>query len=511
MSISVSRLTFDRSKRENVARAGAGLAGIRPPVPQAEAEQRRWAVWARGQIEGAFAAEGLRLARVRGVQGPHTFAFAWRLMPMTVKTIEMVEKARMVKLIEGWERARPVRVAVEADEVWVEVPSPWPQIVPGAQYLGKGMNVPMGISTRGKWLAVNLADSGSAHLVAVGATGGGKSVLMRNIAWHLAAQNAPNEVRIVVVGGKPEDWQPFAGLPHMWGILTDEDQGARALQWLYEEMRRRIASGRTPAFHVVTLIDDTANLLLAQPQAADWMAGIAQQGRSAHIHEVFGTQRLGERGVGGAMVSGNAMVRMVFPCTSATDAALFTGRPKSGAEQIGKFKGDTICVRQDGMHRIAGALVTDEDVEQLMRNPSTPVITLHPWDAGGKRRLTAGHVNLAPSPSPDKGGEQEASAGTGEAGGVIALGPAAVAAVPGENQTGEEQAVESDELPYREPTAEERKKLREMMRRKGSGNAVLRAAWGREREDGTRTSGKNKETLGWLHMALAEAGDEKTG
>ena len=80
---------------------------------------------------------------------------------------------------------------------------------------------------------------------------------------------------------------------------------------------------------------------------------LASLGRAAGIHLIVGTQRLGKRGAGDAAVTGNMPTRLVFGTADAQNAAFFSGRADSGAENLGRFfnwLSPGITVARNGRH-----------------------------------------------------------------------------------------------------------------------------------------------------------------
>jgi hypothetical protein len=401
------------------------------------------------RIGAAFVADGLCCHLAGGWQGPHTLTFALRLYEPTAGNV--AKAGRLAGALEAAVGVGPVRVYAERGAVFVEIPNPWPVTVPGSELRGNRLAVPLGLSPRRVILGVDFAST--PHLLVIGPTGRGKTTAMRALAYHLTRQNPAGRVGLLAVTFKPGDWRAFQNLGNTWAVITDPQEAAAALGWLRETMRQRALTGQAaPALFL--FLDDLLNLLAVVPDVGALLGEVASLGRAAGIHLVIGTQRLGERGAGGAAVTGNIPGRLVFGTADAQDAAYYTGRADTGAERLGTYPGDALLIGDGGAQRLAVAYVSDHDLAGLPANGAE----VRPWAN-----------RLEPVTAP--------------AGVIGAATPAADPPAGGANR-----------LAWRAPTAAERAELRALYARLGSKNATLRAAWG----------SKNGQNLAWLDQALEE-------
>lgn len=118
------------------------------------------------------------------------------------------------------------------------------------------------------------------HTLIAGATGSGKSVLMQNIILAIAATNAPEQARIVLIDPKQGvDYFQFEGLPHLVeGIIDQQDRALQSLQSLITEMDARYTkfrSVRVPNLNgynqKVAPDDRLPYIWLIHDEFADWM------------------------------------------------------------------------------------------------------------------------------------------------------------------------------------------------------------------------------------------------
>ena len=340
---------------------------------------RRYMHMAEQRIGAAFLAERLHCHLAAGWQGPHTLTFSVKLYQPTAPNI--AKAMRLGPAVEAMLGDGPVRIASQAGAILVETPSPWPVAVESARLRGTGMAVPVGISGRRTVEGIDLGDPNQAHILAVGPSGRGKTTALRSIAFHLARQNLPSQVRLLAITFKPADWRAVADLSHSWPMITDATEAEVALTALAEEVANR-ARLQVAEPHILIIVDDLLNLL-ALVNVGDQLGQIASLGRSAGVHLAIGTQRLGKRGAGDVAVTSNISTRMVFGTTDAADAAFFTGRADSGAEVLGRHPGDCLLVRDGQTIRLAAARVADGDLDSLPRSGPRYVRVWQPSSRGG--------------------------------------------------------------------------------------------------------------------------------
>ena len=78
------------------------------------------------------------------------------------------------------------------------------------------------------------------HLLIAGATGSGKSVCITALAACLAMNNAPEDLRMVMIDSKMVELLRFNGLPHLYGkVETNIERILGVLRWVVVEMEHR--------------------------------------------------------------------------------------------------------------------------------------------------------------------------------------------------------------------------------------------------------------------------------
>lgn len=186
------------------------------------------------------------------------------------------------------------------------------------------LRVPIGIRADGSALMLDLKESAyggmGPHGVCVGATGSGKSELLRTLVLALAMTHPPDRLALLLVDYK--GGATFAGmeqLPHTAGLITNlsDDLGLvdRMREALYGELRRRqqilLDAGNLPNVteynrrrdagqpleplpNLLVIVDEFAELLTAKPDFLELFIALGRIGRSIGVHQLLASQRLEE-------------------------------------------------------------------------------------------------------------------------------------------------------------------------------------------------------------------------
>lgn len=414
--------------------------------PPTDDEVRAYMALVESIVGTTFVTEGMPLDLCGTIQGPQTITVSLRLYQSTSANHSRVKSIGMRRAIESALRRSPARIYYDQGLIYVEIPSPWPMTVDGTALRGKDLIVPLGTTTLNIPTGIDfLTDP---HLIIVGPTRRGKTTAMRMLAYHLASQNHPGKVAFIATTFKPDDWEAFGNIAHCWDVITDPQEAAQMIDWLYKTTLNR-AKNKTKLPALFVFVDDLLNLL-GVADVGKTLGKIASLGAATGIHLVLASQRLGERGVGDAIVTANIPARLVFWTANAADAAYYTGVKDSGAELIGTYIGDSILRLGGSLTRLTGGYVSDAHLCQLKQNTA-------------RYRYWIGADTGAPLPTPAKPGELTLAA------------------------TGAPVHQPESPLLNRQPTPEDVEQLRQIYARTGSKNKVyelcgvaknpLRAAW----------------------------------
>ncbi|MEV4625499.1 type VII secretion protein EccCb [Micromonospora sp. NPDC049523] len=190
----------------------------------------------------------------------------------------------------------------------------------GAEYL----RVPIGIDEDGEPLHLDIKEAAQGgdgpHGLLVGATGSGKSELLRTLVTALAMRHTPDELNFVLIDYKGgATFGPLAQLPHTAAVIThladDLSLVERAVEALQSELQRRQEvlrgagnlGGRweyerarqsrptlPPMPTLLVICEEFSELLTAKPDFADVFLLIGRIGRSLGVHLLLASQRIEE-------------------------------------------------------------------------------------------------------------------------------------------------------------------------------------------------------------------------
>jgi hypothetical protein len=412
-------------------------------------------------IWNVFQREKLTISVGQCRQGPHTLTYGVMLHEATDAAIR-----KALKLEQAVETAigdEPVRIEMRRGVLLVQVPSPQPAVVSGVKLRGKGLAVPVGVTALRKVKGIDFALE--PHVLVVGPTRKGKTTAIRCITYHLMKQNRPADLRLIVSTFKPADWVGYEGLPHVSAVITSPEESGAMLRWLLSVVYQRSRDGQNSP-HLVMVLDDLLNLLTFEDLSGT-LTEIASLGAAAGVHLVIGTQRLGKRGAGDAAVTANMTTRLVLGTASAQDAAQYTGRGQTGAERLGRYKGDALLIQDGDITRVAVGLVRDSDLATLASGGAgggnvPPVASARPWLSSVR---TGAPVAAKGQNEPDGDDEDDVTTG-------------APVVFP---------------LARRSPTKDEARAIAAEYGRQGSLNKTVLAVYGK----------KMTETMNWVKEALA--------
>lgn len=188
------------------------------------------------------------------------------------------------------------------------------------------LRVPIGVDGAGRPLMLDLKESAQSgmgpHGLCVGATGSGKSELLRTLVLALVSTHSPDDVALVLVDYKGgATFAPFADAPHVHGVITNLNDDATLIERVYaslagEVTRRqqmlkdagsladitayrqqrihRIRAGEevAPMPHLLVIIDEFGELLTARPDFIELFLSIGRIGRSIGVHLLLSSQRI---------------------------------------------------------------------------------------------------------------------------------------------------------------------------------------------------------------------------
>lgn len=287
------------------------------------------------------------------------------------------------------------------------------------------LRAPIGYDGDGQPVVLDIKESAQGgsgpHGLIVGATGSGKSELLRTLATGLALTHSPETLSFVLIDFKGgAAFAPLAGLPHVSGLITNlADDAAmidRVLAALMGEQQRRQqmlrdagnidsvreyqirrAKGVTkpdgepldPLPYLLIVVDEFGELLSGRPDFTELFVQIGRVGRSLGMHLLLATQRLEEGRLRG--LDSHLSYRICLRTFSAAESRTVIGTPD--AYKLPSIPGSAY-------------LKVDESIYMRLRvaHVSSPYVSAQQrWEAANKVDDTVVPFELRP-----RGGAAEA-------------------------------------------------------------------------------------------------------
>ena len=213
---------------------------------------------------------------------------------------------------------------------------------------------PIGTGDDGAAIQLDLKEAAEGgmgpHGFIVGATGSGKSELLRVLVAGLALTHTPEELAFVLADYKGgATFAEVAGLPHVAGTITNLEHDAGLVDRMREalggelEGRQRLLAthgfdrardyqvhrathadaGLPPLPTLVVIVDEFGELLDARPDFLDLLVSIGRTGRSLGVHLLLASQRLQEGRIRG--LEGHLRYRICLRTFSAEESMVALG------------------------------------------------------------------------------------------------------------------------------------------------------------------------------------------
>ena len=376
-----------------------------------------------GMIEKTLSEFGIPATVIGFRVGPTVTQFA--VQPGFIKkTGSDEEDARLMKVRVAQIAAlhKDLALALSAERLRIQAP------VPGKPYVGievpnsrsavvrlrpileteafykvsSPLAIALGRDVSGQPLVADL--SRMPHLLIAGATGSGKSVCITAIAACLAMNNAPEDLRLIMIDSKMVELLRYNGLPHLFGkVETNIDRIMGVLRWVVVEMehRYRLLEGAKardldsynrklvrrgegkPLSRIVVIIDELADLMMSAPDQTEHnLVRLAQMARATGIHLVVATQRPSTDVVTG-LIKANFPARLAFAVASGIDSRVILDT--TGAETL-LGRGDMLFLNPEVGNplRAQGVMVTDQEIEKIITHwqkvSELPLDDEPPWE-----------------------------------------------------------------------------------------------------------------------------------
>lgn len=255
------------------------------------------------------------------------------------------------------------------------------------------LQVPIGVSAEGGLLDLDIKESAQngmgPHGLLVGATGSGKSELLRTLVLGMAATHSSEQLNFVLVDFK--GGATFAGmseLPHVAAVITNLEDDLTLVDRMKEalsgEMNRRqevlrdagnLVSVRDyerarqrganlePLPSLFVVVDEFSELLTQKPDFADLFVQMGRLGRSLGLHLLLASQRLDEGRLRGleAHLSYRVGLRTFSESESRTAIGVVDANHLPSAPGHGYLRTDTTTLKRFRAAYVSGPYRTGED------------------------------------------------------------------------------------------------------------------------------------------------------
>lgn len=311
-------------------------------------------------------AEGVRLSKIGSLKDDLALALAAPSL--------RIEAPIPGKSLLGIEMPNAKRTIVHMREILES-----PQFIQSTSSL----TLPLGRDVSGDAVVAEL--DAMPHLLIAGATGSGKSVCMNTILTSLMFQNAPHELKLILIDPKRVELMPYSGIPHLLTpVITEAEKALQALRWAVAEMGRRLhrfseqgarnldeynekqTEEMTKLPRIVIIVDELADLMMRQYRKDTEMmiARIAQMARAVGMHLIIATQRPSVDVITG-LIKANIPTRIAFRVVSAVDSR--TILDSIGAEDL-LGMGDMLYMNAVTPKplRIQGIYTSTKEVERVI-------------------------------------------------------------------------------------------------------------------------------------------------
>ncbi|HLS24639.1 MAG TPA: type VII secretion protein EccCa [Beutenbergiaceae bacterium] len=248
---------------------------------------------------------------------------------MSIAQAEATSRRLMPMLVTGAEEAAGPKQAVSAELTDLlgqpDVRDFDPKVAWKPRLPRDRLRVPIGLTSHGQPLALDIKESAQQgmgpHGLLIGATGSGKSEVLRTLVLALAMTHSSEDLNFVLVDFKGgATFAGMADMPHVSAIITnlgeeltlvDRMQDALKGEMVrrqevlraagnfanvadYEKARKGGRTDLEPLPALLIVADEFSELLAAKPEFTELFVAIGRLGRSLQMHMLLSTQRLEE-------------------------------------------------------------------------------------------------------------------------------------------------------------------------------------------------------------------------
>ncbi len=328
---------------------------------------REWLDYQADQIEALLAAHRQDVLVV-GVQlSPRWVRFELKLgFGTKISSIQNLSEELALTL-----EAPAVRINRSGGTLAVEIPLPNPEpvyLIPLAQTVSilPPVTAVIGLSSDGDPYTLPLMAPEVTHVLIAGATGCGKTELLRSLILSLAIFNRQAHLQVILIDPKRRGFTPLENLPHLLAPIATTPAAARELlEYSVAEMERRDQENAPTTPRIIIAIDEVGDLLAtADKEVEDLLNRLAQRGREAGFHLLISTQRPSADSIPGSLKA-NLPARLIGRVASGQEAIMAAGIPGTNAELL-VGSGDFVAVIGSQITRFQAAYTGPLDIQHII-------------------------------------------------------------------------------------------------------------------------------------------------
>lgn len=283
--------------------------------------------------------------------------------------------------------------------------------------------VPLGTTTAGNLLSLNIReaieDGIGPHGLCVGATGSGKSELLRTLVLGMIARHSPDELNLVLVDFKGgATFLDFSSAHHVAAIITNLSDEAYLVERMKDALagevhrrqqqlrragnvadisayraRRRTDASLPPMPALFMVVDEFAELLAQHPDFIEVFSSIGRLGRSLGIHMLLASQRLEESRLRG--LESHLSYRICLKMLTAGESRSVLG--VTDAADLPAVPGAAILRSSDGtLTRFRAVRVAAPKASVVAESPGTGAVSRFSSDRGQPPE-TLVNTNMGPT------------------------------------------------------------------------------------------------------------------
>ncbi|WP_406379771.1 type VII secretion protein EccCa [Streptomyces sp. NBC_00197] len=330
-----------------------------------------------------------------------------------------------------------------------DVPAKWrPRLAQDAR-----LKVPIGVTEDGEIVELDLKESAQGgmgpHGLLIGATGSGKSELLRTLVMGLAATHSSEILNLVLVDFKGgATFLNMDRLPHTSAVITNladelhlvdrmrdsingemirrqellREAGFASL-YEYEKARGAGASTLAPLPSLLIIVDEFSELLANKPEFIELFVSIGRLGRSLGVHLLLASQRLDESRI--HRVEGHLSYRLALRTFSSMESRSVIGTSSAyelpSAPGNGYLKVDTTNLVRFKAAYVSGPVPAPPNPDEAGRREGAAFeVTSFGLETRGElasvraEEEAAALVSLAEEALRDQGGEGDTAENGGE-------------------------------------------------------------------------------------------------